>query len=266
MRLHPCSHRFGFWLRSRSSTGLSRRVRGARSSARPQRRWIGRKRNADRFDDGIDDLRGWRRAQHDLAGRDGWRWPFHDRYDDRRHDRRADIGDRDHRRVDGWRRAPLQRIRRRDELQQGGRNLEPRLVSCFASRLPDRSLCERRDDAELADHAERRDAPTGDDVRRLPHTVLPAIALQPARREDDPYGQRRGRADVQRRTGRHHRPIGSSASLEGTPPTSTQDATLRRKCSVTTGDTNGSDAFDPSVQWDGFPADTFTDLGQDNCP
>lgn len=41
---------------------------------------------------------------------------------------------------------------------------------------------------------------------------------------------------------------------------STEDRTLRRKSSVTTGDmTTG--AFDPSVEWDGFPIDTFTGLG-----
>ncbi|MBT2545841.1 hypothetical protein J7E99_35540 [Streptomyces sp. ISL-44] len=27
------------------------------------------------------------------------------------------------------------------------------------------------------------------------------------------------------------------------------------------GDTNPSDAFDPAVEWDGFPVDTFSDLG-----
>ncbi|GAA2742260.1 hypothetical protein GCM10009868_11520 [Terrabacter aerolatus] len=47
----------------------------------------------------------------------------------------------------------------------------------------------------------------------------------------------------------------------GTDPTNTTDNTIRRKPSVTTGDTNGSDAFDPSVQWDGFAVDTFDGLG-----
>ena len=32
---------------------------------------------------------------------------------------------------------------------------------------------------------------------------------------------------------------------------STQDNTLRRKGAVQAGDPNGSDAFDPAVQWDG---------------
>lgn len=47
---------------------------------------------------------------------------------------------------------------------------------------------------------------------------------------------------------------------------STQDRTLRRKCSVTMGDPDGTDAFDPSVEWDGFPQNTFGDLGMYVCP
>ena len=43
--------------------------------------------------------------------------------------------------------------------------------------------------------------------------------------------------------------------------TSTADNTLRRKASVEAGDANGSDAFDPSVEWDGFAIDTFDGLG-----
>ena len=38
----------------------------------------------------------------------------------------------------------------------------------------------------------------------------------------------------------------------GTGLTSTADNTLRRKPTVLAGDTIGSDAFDPAVQWDGF--------------
>ncbi len=41
----------------------------------------------------------------------------------------------------------------------------------------------------------------------------------------------------------------------------TRDATLRRKCAVTSGDADASDPFDPSVQWDAFPTDEFTGLG-----
>jgi hypothetical protein len=52
----------------------------------------------------------------------------------------------------------------------------------------------------------------------------------------------------------------------GTGLTSTADNTLQRSCSVTTGDVNGADAFDPSVQWTGFATDTFSGLGSRGCP
>src|SRR6476646_3743893 len=47
----------------------------------------------------------------------------------------------------------------------------------------------------------------------------------------------------------------------GTDPTNTTDNTIRRKASVTAGDPDGSDAFDPAVQWDGFATNTFDGLG-----
>ena len=47
----------------------------------------------------------------------------------------------------------------------------------------------------------------------------------------------------------------------GTGLVSTADNTLRRKNTVTQGDTNGADAFAPAVEWDGFPTDTFDGLG-----
>ena len=47
----------------------------------------------------------------------------------------------------------------------------------------------------------------------------------------------------------------------GTGNVSTADNTLRRKASVTAGDPNGSDAFDPSIEWEGFPTNTFDGLG-----
>ncbi|MCU1537469.1 MAG: hypothetical protein JWP82_1820 [Humibacillus sp.] len=47
----------------------------------------------------------------------------------------------------------------------------------------------------------------------------------------------------------------------GTGLTSTADNTLRRKSSVQAGDTVADDAFDPSVQWDGFAVDTVSGLG-----
>ncbi|OZS78326.1 hypothetical protein CF394_06085 [Tetzosporium hominis] len=42
---------------------------------------------------------------------------------------------------------------------------------------------------------------------------------------------------------------------------STANMTLVRKASVLTGDTNPTDAFDPSVEWDGYPVDTAEYLG-----
>jgi hypothetical protein len=47
----------------------------------------------------------------------------------------------------------------------------------------------------------------------------------------------------------------------GSGNTSTQDNTLRRKTEVCAGDTDASNAFDPSIEWDGFPTDTFDGLG-----
>ena len=42
---------------------------------------------------------------------------------------------------------------------------------------------------------------------------------------------------------------------------STADNTIRRMASVCAGDANGSDAFDPAGEWDGFATDTFDGLG-----
>jgi len=47
---------------------------------------------------------------------------------------------------------------------------------------------------------------------------------------------------------------------------STFDTTLRRKSTIAQGDTNGSDAFNPSIEWDAFPVDTFTGLGSHTGP
>ena len=41
----------------------------------------------------------------------------------------------------------------------------------------------------------------------------------------------------------------------------TADNTLRRKSSVLGGDANGGDAFDPTLEWDGFATNTFDALG-----
>ena len=53
----------------------------------------------------------------------------------------------------------------------------------------------------------------------------------------------------------------------GTGVVSTADNTLRRKDTICAGEPNGSDAFDPSIEWDGFATDTFGGLGSHtaNC-
>jgi uncharacterized protein len=52
----------------------------------------------------------------------------------------------------------------------------------------------------------------------------------------------------------------------GSGLTGTRDHTLRRKAGITAGDTDGTDAFDPSVEWDGFPMDTFDGFGSVGSP
>ncbi len=47
----------------------------------------------------------------------------------------------------------------------------------------------------------------------------------------------------------------------GSGVASTADNTLRRKTSVSGGDTFGADAFDPAAEWNGFATDTFDGLG-----
>jgi predicted extracellular nuclease len=42
---------------------------------------------------------------------------------------------------------------------------------------------------------------------------------------------------------------------------STQNDTLRRRSTVCAGDPDGTNAFDPSIEWLGFPQDTFDGLG-----
>jgi hypothetical protein len=51
----------------------------------------------------------------------------------------------------------------------------------------------------------------------------------------------------------------------GTGDETTTDHTLRRKCSVTSGDAPSLDSFDPNVEWDAFPIDTFDGLGTRGC-
>jgi predicted extracellular nuclease len=56
--------------------------------------------------------------------------------------------------------------------------------------------------------------------------------------------------------------VGSDPGAEwGTGLMSTADNTLRRKGEIETGDADGSNAFDPAVEWDGFATDTFGGLG-----
>lgn len=56
--------------------------------------------------------------------------------------------------------------------------------------------------------------------------------------------------------------IGSDPGSEwGSGDASTRNNTIRRKSSVTVGDTKQYDAFDPSTEWDGFPQNTFDGLG-----
>ncbi|MHB0988577.1 MAG: ExeM/NucH family extracellular endonuclease [Bellilinea sp.] len=47
----------------------------------------------------------------------------------------------------------------------------------------------------------------------------------------------------------------------GSELVSTADNTLRRKASILAGDPNGSDAFDPSLEWDGYANNTVDGLG-----
>ena len=47
----------------------------------------------------------------------------------------------------------------------------------------------------------------------------------------------------------------------GTGLVSTADNTLRRKAAILAGDTNGSDVFDPTVEWEGYATDIFDGLG-----
>jgi predicted extracellular nuclease len=47
----------------------------------------------------------------------------------------------------------------------------------------------------------------------------------------------------------------------GTDPITTQDHTLVRKNTICAGDPDGTDAFDPATEWNGFPIDTFDYIG-----
>jgi len=47
----------------------------------------------------------------------------------------------------------------------------------------------------------------------------------------------------------------------GSGMTSTVDHTLRRKADICSGDGDGSDSFDPALEWDGYGIDTFSGIG-----
>lgn len=56
--------------------------------------------------------------------------------------------------------------------------------------------------------------------------------------------------------------IGTDPGSEwGTGDTSTKDNTIRRLLSVSSGDTDAFDTFDPSLEWEGFPNNTFDNFG-----
>jgi hypothetical protein len=48
--------------------------------------------------------------------------------------------------------------------------------------------------------------------------------------------------------------------------TSTLNQTLRRLCTASLGDPDGSDAFDPTAEWTALAIDTFDGLGAAECP
>jgi predicted extracellular nuclease len=98
-------------------------------------------------------------------------------------------------------------------------------------------------------------------------TASPAILAQAD--QTDPSGWFNGDDAVVLRKGGAGGPILDVIGQVGFDPgtewgsglTSTMDNTLRRKPTIEAGDTNGADAFDPAVQWDGFATDTFNGLG-----
>jgi predicted extracellular nuclease len=56
--------------------------------------------------------------------------------------------------------------------------------------------------------------------------------------------------------------IGTDPGSEwGTGDVSTQDNTIRRSADICVGDGDGSNAFDPSIEWEGFATNTFDGLG-----
>ena len=60
--------------------------------------------------------------------------------------------------------------------------------------------------------------------------------------------------------------IGNDPGVEwGSGGTTTLNHTLRRLCTVTSGDPDGSNAFDPALQWAGLAIDDFSGIGSPAC-
>ncbi|MFC1482554.1 lamin tail domain-containing protein [Myxococcota bacterium] len=56
--------------------------------------------------------------------------------------------------------------------------------------------------------------------------------------------------------------VGEDPGVEwGSAPTTTLDHTLRRLPSITTGDEDSSDPYDPALEWTSYPMDTYDGLG-----
>jgi len=51
----------------------------------------------------------------------------------------------------------------------------------------------------------------------------------------------------------------------GDESVTSKDMTLRRNCDITAGDTDGSDDFDPGVQWTAYAKDDLSNLGSNHC-
>jgi hypothetical protein len=61
--------------------------------------------------------------------------------------------------------------------------------------------------------------------------------------------------------------VGNDPGTEwGNATNGTGDQTLRRMCSVTIGDRDGTNAFNPATEWLPFPVNTQNGLGVRTCP
>ena len=102
-----------------------------------------------------------------------------------------------------------------------------------------------------------RPTPTPRILAQADQTSAGGRQLERRRRGGAAQGRRAGPiVDVDRPDrGRPRAPSGAPAL------TSTADNTLRRKATVSAGDTDPADAFDPAAEWDGFANDTFDGFG-----